>query len=49
MNQPKGYSFAGEPVEAEFTITAPGKSEVPVRWELADFRGRRSRRPGRNR
>lgn len=41
LNQPKGYSFAGEPVEAEFTITAPGKSEVPVRWELADFRGRR--------
>ena len=26
---------------AEFSVFAPGKRELPVRWELLDFRGRR--------
>lgn len=41
LNHTRGYCFAGEPVVAEFSVVAPGKRELPVRWELLDFRGRR--------
>ena len=41
LNHAKGYCFAGEPVTADFAIAAPGKRELPVQWELTDFRGRR--------
>ena len=45
LNHTRGYCFAGEPVAAEFTVIAPGKRELPVMWELTDFRGRRVGKP----